>query len=416
MKLSAVIGFNEMYGKDLEYRDLTLRILIDNTKKFKYKQIQIPILEPAASFSEEVIGKSPWPEWNKRGCFYLTINDYFNDYESCEQEDLILIPEGTVSVTRWLGESISAKNIDFPIKLYYNTSCYRNELIDTLSVLKRREFIQFGMEIIGSRHIHSDTEIILLICKNLEALGINLSSVRVRLNDIEIFNKLIKESKITGDDVIKIKELLDTLAEAKAGKGEERYTPTKKQLLLLLGKYQISDIIMTKWNAIINQTDYRKGNIGNIFGQDYRTNFDVLEEMQNVFAKIGIQIALDFCVIRSHEYYTSISFEVDVLEQGKKFIEIAGGGRYDKLVSSFVDQKCPIKQVPSTGFAFGVERLVDMLKKLKVFNDCEEICSRFDFNGTGSLIYPANDSIQAYIDEFLKIEKTKSINIFVGKI
>lgn len=412
--MNGVVGFSELYGEELEYRDMVLRILTDFVKKFGYKQIQVPVVEPISSFSEDIVGKSPWPEWNQRGCFYLTLDDYFSDYKNCKKEEVLLIPEGTVSVTRWLGNRIAEDNIDFPIKLFYNISCYRNELIDSLTVSKKREFTQFGLEIIGSRHIHSDVEIILLICKSLNELGVDNSTIRVRLNDIGIFNLLVAESGIAGDDVIVLKELLDTLAEAKAGKGRERYEPSKRDIIDILDKYSVKENIRDAWYAIINQADYAVDDVICKFDSKYTEMFCTLKEIKAAFVLLGINLVLDFCVIRSHEYYTSISFEVDVVAGDQSFIEIAGGGRYDKLVGNFVEQDCPIKQVPSTGFAFGVERVINMLKKLNMLQG-GTICSEFRFNREQQMIYPENDSVDAYIRVFLENSRKSDVNIFIER-
>ena len=59
------------------------------------------MVERASSYSEEVVGKSPWPEWNNKGCFFFEIDDYFETYnEEPKKERVLLIPEGTISVTR----------------------------------------------------------------------------------------------------------------------------------------------------------------------------------------------------------------------------------------------------------------------------------------------------------------------------
>ncbi len=65
-------------------------------------------------------------------------------------------------------------------------------------------------------------------------------------------------------------------------------------------------------------------------------------------------------MVRSHEYYTGIAFEIDVLGETDVFVEVGGGGRYDRLVAHFVPEGT-VPTVPATGFAFGVERLVHLL-------------------------------------------------------
>jgi histidyl-tRNA synthetase len=71
-------------------------------------------------------------------------------------------------------------------------------------------------------------------------------------------------------------------------------------------------------------------------------------------------------VVRGLEYYTGPVFEAELLfdttdEDGKpiRFGSVGGGGRYDGLVSRFLDEP-----VPATGFSIGVSRLLAALQAL----------------------------------------------------
>ena len=69
------------------------------------------------------------------------------------------------------------------------------------------------------------------------------------------------------------------------------------------------------------------------------------------------------CLVRSHEYYTGIVYEVDLKIDDTIFVEVAGGGRYNKLISKFLAGK--EYQIPAVGFAYGLERLVEFLNSCK---------------------------------------------------
>ena len=82
--------------------------------KYCYDEIKIPIIEYFTSFDEDIVGKSPWPEWNSKGIFSFEIENYYDSYlEKPTVEKVLLIPEGTTSVTRWLGDKINNKIILF---------------------------------------------------------------------------------------------------------------------------------------------------------------------------------------------------------------------------------------------------------------------------------------------------------------
>jgi histidyl-tRNA synthetase len=160
-KMSGLAGFAERFGFEMEISDYVSRVLRDTGRHLGYRQIGIPMIEKASSYSEKVVGSSPWPGWERRGCFFFDIQNYSSSYEEDPiTEHVLLIPEGTLSVTRWLGEKLGQGAIAFPIKMFYDLMCYRNELIYTLSQTKHREFTQFGLEILGSKNPHSDIEIL----------------------------------------------------------------------------------------------------------------------------------------------------------------------------------------------------------------------------------------------------------------
>ncbi|MCE2933498.1 MAG: ATP phosphoribosyltransferase regulatory subunit, partial [Hyphomicrobiales bacterium] len=78
------------------------------------------------------------------------------------------------------------------------------------------------------------------------------------------------------------------------------------------------------------------------------------------------RIRVDHSVVRGLEYYTGPVFEAELLfevkdEEGRpiRFGSVGGGGRYDGLVSRFLDEP-----VPATGFSIGVSRLRAALDKL----------------------------------------------------
>ena len=70
---------------------------------------------------------------------------------------------------------------------------------------------------------------------------------------------------------------------------------------------------------------------------------------------------IDLSIVRGLEYYTGFIFEVELAFEDRKVVEngtIAGGGRYDDLVSRFDNSIV----CPSTGVSIGIDRLVWMVQ------------------------------------------------------
>jgi len=94
-----------------------------------------------------------------------------------------------------------------------------------------------------------------------------------------------------------------------------------------------------------------------------------LREIANLVESAGYgrdRIRIDPSVVRGLEYYTGPVYEAELLfdvtdEDGRpvRFGSVGGGGRYDGLVSRFLDEP-----VPATGFSIGVSRLLAALQAL----------------------------------------------------
>lgn len=409
MKL--IEGFYEDCGHGVERKKYTEDILEKISKKYSYSEIVLPTVEDAASYSEEIVGKSPWPEWNKKGCFFFEIDNFIDSYDKKKTQKVLLIPEGTVSVTRWLANRMERGMVFFPIRIFYSLECYRNELLSTLTNEKRREFHQFGLEILGTDNIQSDVEILNIISEMLFECGIPKKNIRIRLNDVRILLYLAQKSYICEEDILILKELFDEIAEAKAGKHSETLSGDIHRVEEVLGRYIISDPLMTQWRAIIYTENYDLSKLLQIADLEIVKMFETLFTIQNSFAVYDINVVIDPCVIRSHEYYTSISFEVDVLSERRSYIEIAGGGRYDRLVGRFLTNSTQEK-VCSTGFAFGTERLIKVLEDMGCYCGEKTVEKKYILEEQDSVIIaPRDKSPEAY----LKAVKQASQNSFVVK-
>ena len=102
---------------------------------------------------------------------------------------------------------------------------------------------------------------------------------------------------------------------------------------------------------------------------DISNGLEELETIRKFVRAAGYgpdRIRIDPSVVRGLEYYTGPVFEAELLfevkdEEGRpvRFGSVGGGGRYDGLVSRFLDEK-----VPATGFSIGVSRLLAALQAL----------------------------------------------------
>ena len=82
-----------------------------------------------------------------------------------------------------------------------------------------------------------------------------------------------------------------------------------------------------------------------------RRALDNLAEIYRLLKSYGVEqyVRFDLGIIRDFSYYTGMVFEAYTPELG---FPLAGGGRYDHLLSDF-GNACP-----ATGFAIGIERIL----------------------------------------------------------
>ena len=106
-------------------------------------------------------------------------------------------------------------------------------------------------------------------------------------------------------------------------------------------------------------------NIIEFLNSKTQTN-EQLEEFNNYLSNYkDYPIVFDPSIVRGLDYYTGMVFEAELLIKVKNdknqnviFGSVAGGGRYDKLVSRF-----GVEDIPATGMSIGVDRLIVALKQ-----------------------------------------------------
>jgi histidyl-tRNA synthetase len=96
------------------------------------------------------------------------------------------------------------------------------------------------------------------------------------------------------------------------------------------------------------------------------SGYEELEVIRGILKSANYEkrIVIDLSVVRGLDYYTGLVFEAQLSfpvknEKGEEVVfgSVAGGGRYDDLISRFTGQ-----QVPAVGFSIGVSRLLSALK------------------------------------------------------
>ncbi|MGA2668653.1 MAG: histidine--tRNA ligase [Ignavibacteria bacterium] len=236
---------------------------------------------------------------------------------------LTLKPEMTAPVVRaYLENSLYAESQ--LQKLYYISSIFRYERPQEG---RYREHTQFGAEIIGSDDTATDIELILLAKEVYNKCGV--TDVKVKINSI---GQLEERKKY----ILKLKEYLGKSFDDLSEDSKRRY---HNNPLRILDSKEGKDIeIISGAPQIVDHLSHES-----------RLRFD---KVINSLTKLGVDLDIDFRLVRGLDYYTDTTFEFISRDLGAQDA-IGGGGRYDGLVETIGG-----KPTPGIGFAIGLERVI----------------------------------------------------------
>ena len=305
----------------------TLRRVFEN---YGYQEIKTPLFEDLKLFTtksgEEIV-------------------DQLYNFKDKSDRDLTLRPEITAPVARLYLNELE-KTSTKPIKLYYYGSCFRYERPQKG---RFRQFWQFGCELIGAHSPQGEAEVISLCSDAISSLGITTSDVNI--NHLGIIRGLFKHFNINTDRQREIMVIID--------KGDEdliRQSLSGDDAIIKnseLNTVLLKLINMTGDKSVLNDLE---GLIEQY--EETKSSLNELKDLIEYLEAFGVNnYTINLSVARGLDYYTGIVFEIYVPELGSQK-QICGGGSYS-LVKVFGG-----RDVESTGFALGFDRLMNAIDEL----------------------------------------------------
>jgi len=249
---------------------------------------------------------------------------------------LVVRPDVTAQIARMVAMGMVHQPL--PLRLCYSVNVFRYE---PEHAGRDREIFQIGLELIGTKGTAADVEPIMVAAECLRRLGV--TAFTIALGQGAFFNALLRRTGV-GESVQR------SLREAAARKDVPRMEALLRQagvrgraasaLLAVPGLYGGAEIL-DEATRLAPPTE------------DCRRPLARLREVWDRMATAGLggALLLDMGEIRRMEYYTGLVFDIYVDGVGA---EIGGGGRYDHLIGRFGHE------VPSTGFAFDLDRLLQL--------------------------------------------------------
>lgn len=289
-------------------------ILRDLSRVYRYKEIRTPMFEQTELFQRGV------------GDTTDIVQKEMYTFEDRGGRSLTLRPEGTASAVRSYVEHKMFGIPDQPVKLSYIGPMFRYE---RQQAGRYRQFVQYGVEAIGSADPAIDAEVISLAMDVYHSVG--LKDLQLHINSL-------------GDKETRDAHRTALINHFKPSIGEFcsdcQNRLEKNPLRILDCKVDHEHPLMESAPKL---TDYLTE-----FSSAY---FDKVKEYLDV---LGIEYVVDPNLVRGLDYYNHTAFEIMSTASGFGAITtLCGGGRYNGLV-----QDIGGPDVPGIGFALSIERLL----------------------------------------------------------
>lgn len=208
-----------------------------------------------------------------------------------------------------------------------------------------REFYQCDADVVGSKSLWNEVELVNIYNSVFSKLGIE---VAIKVNSRKILAALA-ETCGGLQNMTTITTAIDKLDKIGIDKVKEELSNNNidADSIKIIEQYlQIQGSNIEKMEAV-------KSLLQNEIA------VEGLNEIQFLINQ-NLPIVVDFTLARGLNYYTGLIFEVKALKAS--IGSIGGGGRYDDLTGLF-----GVPNVPGVGISFGVDRMYDVMEELRLF-------------------------------------------------
>ena len=331
IELRNVKGTTDYSPKEQYIRNYISDTLKNVFEKYGYKPLQTPLL-----------------------CYYDLLalkydeeNDILKEVYKVKDQgnrNLALRYDLTVPFAKYIAIN---QNTKLPFKRYEIGEVFRN---GPVKLGRDREFIQCDVDVVGIEGQLIEAEFVALYVEAYKKLGID---VIIKYNNRKFLSGIIIEAGIHNElitDTITIIDKFEKLTKQELEQEFLKIGVNKDQIEKLYSFLQINSeelINIKSENEILNQ------------------GIKELEILKEYIAKLDLLQYVQFSpsLARGQEYYTGTVFEV-YDAKGEIKSSIGGGGRYDKMITDFIDDG---KQYPAVGISFGLNVIYEILKDREEF-------------------------------------------------
>lgn len=238
------------------------------------------------------------------------------------------------------------KNIGLPFKRYEIGRVYRD---GPVKLGRNREFYQCDVDVCGISGQLIEAELLKMAISGYKALGID---IYIEWNNRKLLSGLISSCGIEEDKISKVILSVDKLA--KIGKNG------------VMEELACENIPSSKLDRLFEYFDYSIDKIYLEFMDSDNTllkdGISEVKEIQRYISELGlVECVFTPYLARGLEIYTGLVFEV--FDKKRRITSsIGAGGRYDKIITNFIDDG---NEYPAVGMTFGLAPIYEIKKMEK---------------------------------------------------
>jgi histidyl-tRNA synthetase len=303
-------GFRDFYPEDCARRNYIMATWRQVARRYGFVEYDGPLLEPVELYKKKSGGE--------------LLGQLF-DFTDKGERHVAIRPEMTPTLARM----VIARERDFkkPLRWFSASQFFRYE---KQQKGRLREFCQLNCDIIGEASVAADAEMLALTIDLLRAFGLTEGDFVLRVSDREAWLAFLRAKGIDDSRAPDFLPIIDKLERDEPAAIAAKLAPFGLTLEEVRAFIADPGAHFEKFNALAADLDARG--------------------MKPYYQ-------LDPTIVRGLAYYTGVVFEV--FDRKRTLRAIAGGGRYDNLISLMSDGRTSL---PAFGFGMGDVTLAQLIE------------------------------------------------------
>ncbi|MBI4738583.1 histidine--tRNA ligase [Candidatus Woesearchaeota archaeon] len=328
MELLTAKGVRDFAPQDKIARPQVVDLLRTTFELYGFSPLETPIIERLDVLSAKYAG----------GAEILKETFRFKDQG---ERDLCLRYDLTVPLARFVGMNPSLK---MPFKRYAIGHVFRD---GPIKLGRYREFMQCDADIVGASSMLADALCVKMAQSVFERLGLD---VVIEVNNRKLLDGILDSLEIPDSKKVEVILEIDKLKKTSL---QEVKKELKSKGIDNDAVERLMKILATEGSNIA-KLEALKTLVNN------RTAADGLKEIEQMLSFVDERnVVFSLCLSRGLAYYTGPVFEVFLRDSRKFSSSLAGGGRYDKMIGSYLRGT---KEFPAVGISFGIEPILTVLE------------------------------------------------------